>query len=479
MTLNNGFGDVSIKNKNFNEEMAGKITAVNHCNSVFSWIITRKINTRDFYSYLVTDTGVLCYDPVISTAGDKILADIGMMKASPAGDILALPVNTSNIYIELFDFDNSTGVVSNPKRIYKTEDVVYAYGVEFSGDGKFLYITTGGKSYELIQYDLTLKTEQGINESAVVISKGNMYSMQIAPDSKIYVARVNDNYLSVIEHPGIKGPECLFREKEIYLGDNTCLMGLPNFNQSYFYFPSFSFKNACVGDTTSVWIENNSNIDSVEWVVNSANIDTVAQNPPFSIENVFLATGNYGVDVKLFHCGAVDTLSGILSIHRAPDVSLGSDTTISEGSTLTLEAANGMDSYFWNTGDESPSIIIWDTGVYWVEVSKDGCSASDTVTVYNIPANVQFPTAFSPNSDGINDIFLPRVTGVVSGYQIEIYNRFGEQVWRNSDLNKGWNGEYNGKKCPSENYVWYVKYNIVKGETPKTVEKAGSVVLIR
>jgi len=105
--------------------------------------------------------------------------------------------------------------------------------------------------------------------------------------------------------------------------------------------------------------------------------------------------------------------------------------------------------------------------------------ASDTVTVYNIPANVQFPTAFSPNSDGINDIFLPRVTGVVSGYQIEIYNRFGEQVWRNSDLNKGWNGEYNGKKCPSENYVWYVKYNIVKGETPKTVEKAGSVVLIR
>jgi len=294
MTLNNGFGDVSIKNKNFNEEMAGKITAVNHCNSVFSWIITRKINTRDFYSYLVTDTGVLCYDPVISTAGDKILADIGMMKASPAGDILALPVNTSNIYLELFDFDNSTGVVSNPKRIYKTEDVVYAYGVEFSGDGKFLYITTGGKSYELLQYDLTLKTEQEINESCVVISKGNMYSMQIAPDSKIYVARVNDNYLSVIEHPGIKGPECLFREKEIYLGDNTCLMGLPNFNQSYFYFPSFSFKNACIGDTTSVWIENNSNIDSVEWVVNSANIDTVAQNPPFNIENVFSASFRHG-----------------------------------------------------------------------------------------------------------------------------------------------------------------------------------------
>ena len=479
MTLNNGFGDVSIKNQNFNTEMAGKITAVNHCNSVFTWIITRKMNTSDFYSYLVTDTGVLCNNPVISSTGDNILADIGMMKASPVGDMLALPVNTSNIYIELFDFDNSTGAVSNPKRIYKTGDVVYAYGVEFSGDGKLLYISTGGKSYELIQYDLTLKTEQEINESATVISTGNVYSLQIAPDSKIYVARVNDNYLSVIEYPGRKGTDCSFKKKKIYLGDNICLMGLPNFNQSYFYFPSFSFKNACAGETTSVWIENSSNIDSVEWIINTAAIDTVIKIPPFGIENIFPATGCYDVSAKLFHCGASDTISGSLSVNRAPDVNLGNDTTISEGSSLTFEADDGMDYYIWNTGDESQYLIVWDTGVYWVEVLKDGCSASDSVTVYNIPANVQFPTAFSPNGDGVNDLFLPRVTGVISMYRIEIYNRYGQQVWRNSDVNEGWNGEFDGRKCPSENYVWIVKYNIVKGETLKTVEKSGNVILIR
>jgi gliding motility-associated-like protein len=146
---------------------------------------------------------------------------------------------------------------------------------------------------------------------------------------------------------------------------------------------------------------------------------------------------------------------------------------------LTFEADDGMDYYIWNTGDESQYLIVWDTGVYWVEVLKDGCSASDSVTVYNIPANVQFPTAFSPNGDGVNDLFLPRVTGVISMYRIEIYNRYGQQVWRNSDVNEGWNGEFDGRKCPSENYVWIVKYNIVKGETLKTVEKSGNVILIR
>ncbi len=479
MTLNNGLGDVSVKNNNVHLGVAGKITAVNHCNSKYFWVITRELESVNFYSYLVTDTGGVCKTPVISSAGDIILADIGIMKSSPAGNMVALPVNNSDVFVELFDFDNSTGVVSNPRKIYKTEDVVYAYGVEFSGDGNFLYISTGGKKYELIQYDLTSCSEQAINESAVKISTGNMYSIQLGPDSRIYVARVNDNYLSVIEYPGRKGEDCVFKEKEIFLGDNICLMGLPNFNQSYFYFPAFSYKNACVGDTAQLWLGNNANIDSVRWEVNQADIDTIVWEQPFTIKNVFTSTGEYGVNVKLFHCGSVDTISGHLAIHRAPDLDLGNDTTISEGSTIILDAGEGMEHYLWNTGDESQSIIIWDTGYYYVEVSKDKCIASDTVIIYNIPANVQFPTAFSPNGDGVNDIFLPRVTGVVSDYQIEIYDRYGQRVWQNTDINIGWTGEFKSKKCQADVYLWQIIYRIYKGDKSETVEKTGNVTLIR
>jgi len=480
MTLDSGMGDVSVKNILLEDNVAGKITAVNHCNLKYIWVIVREMESNVFHSYMVTDTGGICKTPVISYSGDKIMADIGMMKASPTGNIIALPINNTNIFIELFDFDNEAGIIGNPRKILKNNnEIVYAYGTEFSGDGKFFYVSTGGKKYELFQYDVTSGTQDEINESVVKIASGNMFSLQIGPDSKIYVARANDNFLSVINSPEKRGEDCDFEESAIYLGDNESLMGLPNFNQSYFYFPSFSFSNACVGDTTFLWIDNGFNFDSVKWSSEKANIDTIVENIPFEIKKIFDETGDYDVKVHLYHCDSFDTVYDKISVHRAPDVFLGNDTTLCEGKYLIINAPEDMEQYYWNTGDEGSSIVVWDTGVYWVTVSRNGCFASDTIKIENIPAMVQLPTAFTPNGDGINDFFHPQITGFVNDYHLIIYNRYGQIVWENDNPVAGWDGRYNGQMCPVGMYVWHFKYKVKKGDSFKIVEKSGNVNIVR
>ncbi len=177
------------------------------------------------------------------------MADLGYIKVSPAGDKIILPINSSDILLEIFDFNNKTGVVSNPVKIYR-KNLTYCYGSEFSGDSRMLYISTGGLKHKIFQYDLTLKSELEINNSAVTIAEGNAYALQIAPDQKIYVAHVNEPYIGVINFPEKRGTECCYEEKKIYLNGRNCMMGLPNFNQSYFYRPAFDCQNTCTGDST-------------------------------------------------------------------------------------------------------------------------------------------------------------------------------------------------------------------------------------
>ncbi len=479
MELNNKLGDISFKNEFLTDFVNGKITAVNHCNGKYSWVIIRKFQTADFYSYLVSDTGGVSTNPVISTSGSNFLADIGYMKVSPAGNKIALPINSSHVLFELFDFDNSTGIISNPKKVFKNEDIVYTYGVEFSGDGKFLYIATGGHKYELLQYDLRINTEEEINGSVVKISSGNTYALQIGPDAKIYVARVNDNYLSVINYPDKKGGECFFEERKIDLGNKECLMGLPGFNQSYFYFPSISYKNTCLGETSSLWFDCSTNIDSVKWEIGNNNMDTSVYEYPFTIENTFEIAENYPLKLLAFHCADIDTILGDITIIRKPEINLGNDTTILEGNTIVLNAGEGMDGYLWNTGDEGQGLIVWDTGIYWAQVAKSNCFAKDTIKISLTPANVKSPSAFSPNRDGINDLFEPIVTGLVSDFRIEMFNRFGKMVWESSEPTQGWNGNYKGKPCTVGMYVWQMHYRIIIGEKTETFKKAGYVSLIR
>jgi gliding motility-associated-like protein len=89
-----------------------------------------------------------------------------------------------------------------------------------------------------------------------------------------------------------------------------------------------------------------------------------------------------------------------------------------------------------------------------------------------------FPTGFTPNQDGKNDVFHPIIVGDMSfrNYEMVIYNRWGMQLFKSKNIMEGWNGMFKGKECEADTYYYYVEAYHGVGE--KVVYK-GDVILIR
>jgi gliding motility-associated-like protein len=86
------------------------------------------------------------------------------------------------------------------------------------------------------------------------------------------------------------------------------------------------------------------------------------------------------------------------------------------------------------------------------------------------------PNAFTPNGDGINDVFKPVFYGPVSSYTLTIFNRWGQMIFKSRDPGKGWDGTMSGVPQPDDTYVWNCLYQLL-GNKPD--DKSGTVVLIR
>jgi gliding motility-associated-like protein len=91
------------------------------------------------------------------------------------------------------------------------------------------------------------------------------------------------------------------------------------------------------------------------------------------------------------------------------------------------------------------------------------------------PSKVVFPNAFSPNGDGINDIFTFK-SRYITSTTMKIYNRWGELVFQTSDADQGWDGTVNGKAAPLGTYIHYTQLTDDMGIT---FIKSGEIVLIR
>ena len=89
---------------------------------------------------------------------------------------------------------------------------------------------------------------------------------------------------------------------------------------------------------------------------------------------------------------------------------------------------------------------------------------------------VVLPNAFSPNGDGNNDVFRPKVYDDVHNYQLSIYNRWGSLIFRTNDPGAGWNGAYKGSAAPAQHYVYVCTYMDHNNEAQ---ELTGAFMLLR
>jgi len=164
---------------------------------------------------------------------------------------------------------------------------------------------------------------------------------------------------------------------------------------------------------------------------------------------------------------------------------------VERGSSVQLEA-NGGDSYRWypSTGlsDSSianPMALIDTTQSYTVTITNaSGCSIQKMIRLIidegDAGKNLFIPTMFSPNDDGVHDLFRLRGKNIAE-VDWSIYDSLGKLLYRTQDvldaLNKGWDGTFNGKPLNSDVYIWTLKGKFSDGSP--LPQKAGSVVLIR
>ncbi len=115
----------------------------------------------------------------------------------------------------------------------------------------------------------------------------------------------------------------------------------------------------------------------------------------------------------------------------------------------------------------------------FVRLSRGSCVTPDAVVKIIIADTLELkiPNAFSPNGDGINDVFTIRYKGVPLQMQVDIYDRYGNLVYKSTDFNKPWNGNSNSNKpMPVGTYYWIVKGKDILGIS---IVQQGSVTLLK
>lgn len=137
-------------------------------------------------------------------------------------------------------------------------------------------------------------------------------------------------------------------------------------------------------------------------------------------------------------------------------------------------ADNGKNAFYQN-----PSFTFEKAGAYPVTLivaNKWGCI--DTITkavLVGLDANLYVPNVFTPDGDGVNDVFQPKGYGITS-YRLQIFNRWGELIFESNDFATGWDGTVKGKVIKDESYVWKITAGDVKG---RNKEYTGHVSILK
>jgi gliding motility-associated-like protein len=137
------------------------------------------------------------------------------------------------------------------------------------------------------------------------------------------------------------------------------------------------------------------------------------------------------------------------------------------------------EKYLWSNNTTLPSVKTGAAGFYTVKVTDVyACEWSESVTVAlkDCYQEIYFPTGFTPNKDGLNDVFGPKVFGRLEYFYFTIYNRWGQKNYESNDPLKGWDGTTHKELQNQGTYIWMAEYRF-PGQQNKT--QKGTVVLLR
>lgn len=345
MEMNDGFGAVTDKNILLDSLMSPKITAVHHADRERIWVVGHGMmdfldessSSNEFYAYLISENGIS--SPVVSAVGPFLSnADQGQMKISPDGKKIAFVSGTlfypEGIQLAVFDFDNQSGIITNPVILTGTINGLIAEGLEFSPNSRYLYVSEYGFAYDfarLHQFDLQAGDQDAILASRVLLAEeapaATFAHLQLAPNGKIYMANpttyyaFNDpaatSHLSIIHNPNNAGAAANF-EHLGYALQNDCSFGLPGFIQSYFE-SGILHEGQCVGEAVSFETVRIPEIETVTWDFGDpeSGSENFVTTPDGNTAHIFSSPGTYTVRAEITSNGALQVATTEIEIIAA------------------------------------------------------------------------------------------------------------------------------------------------------------------
>ncbi len=554
MELNNGLGDVDINHRGLllADSMAGNLHAVvgEDCNF---WLLGYGAN-GSYKAFNITSEGA---DPVpiVSTLTPPLSPYLNEFTLSPDRRKAAMAYGSE---VQITDFDPVTGLFSNDVLIGGQQ----SYYVAFSSNSQLVYLSglVGLRQYDL--NDLTIPfTLLTINNITAYEYDG---PLRLAPDGVLYLSHVTSLPIGPgmvgahIQQPDVFGVGCqmgLIQNISLPLleGNWGVDYAFPNevpvltydttstvrevplcFNQPVRLYPDdtlgtdYHWMVNTVGptyvrkadDEASTLLATSPGTYAVQYF--SSNPCTFHQDtfivkgisyslylgpdqmscdgtpvplevgvpgatylwPDGSTASQYLAdtSGNHWVAVSKDGCTASDSI-GILVINIQQD--LKNDTTLcyeDAGSFITLTAnLSPGATVLWSTGSTAPAIQASDSGLYWVQVNNKECVGTDSVYLHRqyCDCPLMFPTAFTPNGDGVNDQFKPALAPAcaVAEFKMQVYNRWGQLLFVSYRADEGWDGTYNGRAADLGTY--YYQLQMKTGIRERETTKQGDFVLIR
>ncbi|MDN3493440.1 T9SS type B sorting domain-containing protein [Winogradskyella bathintestinalis] len=474
MTLNGGLGDVDtvVKNKHLvtydpsipiesKYKCSEKITAVRAEDCSSFWIITHFGDK--FYAFKIDENGVN-ETPVISTVGPNIPISgyrrnaLGYLKASPDaskliaanyGYAVTAGANAAGS-VDLFNFNNETGIVSNHLELYGPQNNASPYGVEFSAENRKVYATlsegdAGFETSHVIQWDLETTD---IPNSAQVIHSSNTISagaLQLGIDRRIYRAQLSyfgnqsiSKYLGVITNPEADGIAANYNPQGIFLdingsNQNVSRLGLPPFIQSLFNSEIDIIKNGisttelklCTGDNYTLEATNIPGADYV-WLFNGMQLaessaQLLVDNPGFYEVYIEPNNGDCPIEgnavVGVFEIPVANSLSNVIVCDDGDDDGITSFDFTSKNSEVLLS----QDPLTYNVRYFETDT---DAELGENEIIFPYNNISNPQTIFARVDHTQNPNCFAVNSFQLNVSTLPQLTTIDP---VEFCDTFGDE----------------------------------------------------
>lgn len=472
----NGLGEVTQKNTYiYQKGIKEGLIAVRHKNRRDYWIIIQENESDRILVFLLDKNGFKKEPSIYKSqyiSGSIISHSQGCFKANCRGDKVALS-QRGNQLVEVFDFDNTTGELSNPISLYPGYGSIY--GIEFAPNGNLIYISKVVSG--MYQFDLMAGPEEIINSCKHHIDSDNGFkgSLQLGPDKKIYLSEYPSSSLSAIRNPNKLGEQSDYLEDDLPINmthPTPVEYGLPHFINDQYQDPNetFWYKNQPFGKPVS-FTSYNQNADSYFWDFGDGNTSTF-KNP----KHIYSAIGNYEVRLIINWNNKETTMKSPLQVIPEVEIDIPSDTFLCyQNDSLYFDLEDH--ELTWDDGSENPYRIFKKEGWHWVDINQP-CRypKRDSIFVtFESCCSIEVPTLVNFNAQNPkNRIWKVYPSCDLDVLEVYIFDRWGKQILYSQDPNFKFSEIEN---INSGSYVYQINYSFIKEEFVRS--KNGVFVLTR